>query len=101
MRIGKFMTEHMDDGFASLDEVADAIQRVQPAPARGRRISAGCEKNLRRGDDGRWYWHWDPAFIGGRLGGPDETRSSIVDPERLGKRGARARRCRRCSCAAA
>ena len=33
MRIGAFMAEHMDDGFASLDEVADAIQQLQPAPA--------------------------------------------------------------------
>src|SRR5262249_19106500 len=41
------------------------------------------EKNLRRRDDGRWYWHWDPAFIGGRLGGSDETRTSLTEPNRL------------------
>ena len=84
MRIGLFMMEHMEDGFASLDAVADAIQQYNPHRPRPTDLK-GLQKNLRRGDDGRWYWHWDPAFIGGRLGSPDETRSSIVDPERLGK----------------
>jgi pimeloyl-ACP methyl ester carboxylesterase len=82
MRIGEFMMEHMDSGFASLDEVADAIQRYNPHRPRPTNL-AGLTKNLRRRADGRWYWHWDPAFISGRLGGPDETRSSLVDPRRL------------------
>jgi pimeloyl-ACP methyl ester carboxylesterase len=81
-RIGAFMAEHMDEGFGSLDEVADAIQRYNPHRPRPSNLR-GLEKNLRRHSDGRWYWHWDPAFIGGRLGGPDETRSSLIDPERL------------------
>jgi pimeloyl-ACP methyl ester carboxylesterase len=84
MRIGLFMMEHMESGFASLDEVADAIQAYNPHRPRPSDLG-GLQKNLRRGEDGRWYWHWDPAFIGGRLGSPDETRSSIVDPERLGR----------------
>jgi pimeloyl-ACP methyl ester carboxylesterase len=84
MRIGLFMMEHMESGFASLDEVADAIQAYNPHRPRPTDLG-GLQKNLRRGEDGRWYWHWDPAFIGGRLGSPDETRSSIVDPERLAK----------------
>ena len=70
------------NGFGSLDEVADAIQAYNPHRPRPTNLD-GLEKNLRQRDDGRWYWHWDPAFIGGRLGSPDETRSSIVDPERL------------------
>src|ERR1700704_121784 len=82
MRIGAFMAEHMNDGFGSLDEVADAIQSYNPHRPRPSDL-AGLEKNLRRGADGRWYWHWDPAFIGGKLGGTDETRSSLVDPVRL------------------
>jgi pimeloyl-ACP methyl ester carboxylesterase len=82
MRIGQFMAEHMANGFASLDEVADAIQRYNPHRPRPSNLE-GLKKNLREQDDGRWYWHWDPAFIGGRLGGPDETRSSLIDPERL------------------
>ena len=82
MRIGAFMAEHMTDGFASLDEVADAIQRYNPHRPRPSDLS-GLAKNLRHGPDGRWYWHWDPAFIGGKLGGADETRASLVDPVRL------------------
>jgi pimeloyl-ACP methyl ester carboxylesterase len=81
-RIGAFMVEHMETGFADLEEVADAIQRYNPHRPRPTNL-AGLEKNLRQRDDGRWYWHWDPAFITGRLGGPDETRATLVDPERL------------------
>jgi pimeloyl-ACP methyl ester carboxylesterase len=80
-RIGAFMAEHMNDGFASLEEVADAIQAYNPHRPRPSDLS-GLAKNLRQ-RDGRWYWHWDPQFIGGRLGGTDETRSSLVDPVRL------------------
>src|SRR6516162_8216050 len=83
-RIGAFMAEHMDDGFASLEEVADAIAAYNPHRPRPTNLG-GLSKNLRQRGDGRWYWHWDPAFIGGRLGGTDETRSSLIDPERLGK----------------
>ena len=81
-RIGAFMAERMESGFGSLDEVADAIQRYNPHRPRPSNL-AGLEKNLRKRDDGRWYWHWDPAFISGKLGGQDETRSSLVDPQRL------------------
>jgi peroxiredoxin len=81
-RIGSFMAEHMYDGFGSLDEVADAIQRYNPHRPRPTNLG-GLEKNLRRRDDGRWYWHWDPQFIGGRMGGTDETRSSLIEPTRL------------------
>jgi pimeloyl-ACP methyl ester carboxylesterase len=80
-RIGAFMMEHMADGFASLDEVADAIQKYNPHRPRPKDLS-GLSKNLRQ-RDGRWYWHWDPNFLTGRLGGGDETRSSLVDPDRL------------------
>ncbi len=81
MRIGSFMMENMETGFASLDEVADAIQRYNPHRPRPSDLG-GLSKNLRE-RDGRWYWHWDPAFIGGRLGGADETRASLIDPARL------------------
>ena len=64
-RIGAFMAEHMNDGFATLDEVADAIAAYNPHRPRPTDLH-GLEKNLRRRDDGRWYWHWDPTFIGGR-----------------------------------
>jgi peroxiredoxin len=73
----------MNDGFGSLDEVADAIAAYNPHRPRPSNLD-GLAKNLRKRGD-RWYWHWDPAFIGGRMGGQDETRSSLIDPERLGK----------------
>jgi len=80
-RIGDFMSEHMMTGFASLDEVADAIQRYNPHRPRPTDL-AGLRRNLRE-RDGRWFWHWDPSFIAGRLGSDDETRSSLVPESRL------------------
>ncbi len=50
------------DGFASLDEAADAVAAYLPHRERPR-TADGLRKNLRlRG--GRWYWHWDPAVFG-------------------------------------
>jgi pimeloyl-ACP methyl ester carboxylesterase len=80
-RIGQFMMEHMESGFGSLEEVADAIAAYNPHRPRPKDLT-GLQKNLRQ-HDGRWYWHWDPAFIGGGLGSPDETRTSIIDAEYL------------------
>ena len=82
MRIGMFMIEHMETGFGDLDEVADAIEAYNPHRPRPTNLE-GLKKNLRKRDNGRWYWHWDPAFIMGKMGASDETRSSVVDPERL------------------
>ncbi len=79
-RIGAFMLEHMDDGFADLESVADAIAAYNPHRPRPRNLD-GLRKNLRQ-RDGRWYWHWDPKFISGKRSSPDETRS-IVDADRL------------------
>jgi pimeloyl-ACP methyl ester carboxylesterase len=80
-RIGQFMMAN-PDGFASLDEVADAVAAYNPHRPRPSDLS-GLRKNVRRREDGRWVWHWDPRFISGAGGGPDETRTSLVDPERL------------------
>jgi pimeloyl-ACP methyl ester carboxylesterase len=80
-RIGAFMMEHMESGFGSLDEVADAVARYNPHRPRPKDLS-GLKKNVRL-RDGRWYWHWDPAFIRGGLGSPDETRTTLVDTETL------------------
>jgi len=60
-RVRAFMAAHAD-GFASLDEAAQAIGRYQGA-ARASRNPGGLAKNLRRGADGRLYWHWDPRFL--------------------------------------
>jgi pimeloyl-ACP methyl ester carboxylesterase len=80
-RIGAFMTA-APDGFATLEDAADAIAAYNPHRPRPKDLS-GLRKNLRQRDDGRWVWHWDPAFVRGRWGSPDETRTSLVDPGRL------------------
>jgi pimeloyl-ACP methyl ester carboxylesterase len=67
-RIRAFMTDH-HDGFASLEEVADAIAAYNPFRKRPRNLD-GLRKNVRQGDDGRWRWHWDPAF----MSNPDEPQ---------------------------
>ena len=70
-RIAEFMLGNLD-GFASLDDVADAVAAYNPHRPRPKDLS-GLRKNVRQREDGRWYWHWDPAFLlGGRI---DETRS--------------------------
>ncbi len=70
-RIAEFMLGNLD-GFASLEEVADAVAAYNPHRPRPKDLS-GLRKNVRQRDDGRWYWHWDPSFLlGGRI---DETRS--------------------------
>ncbi len=51
-----------DGGFASLDEAADAIAAYLPHRPRPKDTS-GLHKNLRQREDGRYYWHWDPAFM--------------------------------------
>ncbi len=70
-RILGFMSAHATDGFGSLDEAADAIAAYQPHRPRPRDLS-GLRKNLRLGADGRWRWHWDPAFLDIRAGGSSE-----------------------------
>lgn len=60
-RIYEFMRAK-PDGFASLDEVADLVAAYQPHRTRPKDVS-GLAKNLRQGQDGRYRWHWDPAFL--------------------------------------
>jgi peroxiredoxin len=69
-RIGAFMADRVATGFASLDEVADAIAAYNPHRPRPDDLS-GLQKNLRE-RDGRWYWHWDPGFIDGSAEQPPE-----------------------------
>lgn len=62
MRVVGFMEAHIDSGFASPEEAAQVIADYLPQrPKRG--ASRGLERYLRRGKDGRYYWHWDPLFI--------------------------------------
>jgi pimeloyl-ACP methyl ester carboxylesterase len=60
-RIKNFMLSGVD-GFDTLEDAAEAIAAY--TPQRTRKVNpAGLQKVLRRRDD-RWYWHWDPRFIG-------------------------------------
>jgi pimeloyl-ACP methyl ester carboxylesterase len=59
-RISAFMRSGLG-GFATLEEAADAIAAY--TPHRPRRVNPGGLKKVLRERDGRWYWHWDPAFI--------------------------------------
>lgn len=49
------------DGFDSLEDAAAAVAAYNPHRLRPPNIQ-GLKKNLRR-RGGRWYWHWDPAFL--------------------------------------
>ena len=81
-RIGEFMGAHVENGFASLEEAADAVAAYNPHRPRPRDLD-GLRKNLRQRPDGRWMWHWDPRFMVQPPGSPDETRVSLMDPEQL------------------
>jgi non-heme chloroperoxidase len=70
-RILEFMGANSEHGFGSLEEAADAIAAYQPHRPRPRDLS-GLAKNLRMGDDGRYRWHWDPAFLVDRTGHDSE-----------------------------
>jgi pimeloyl-ACP methyl ester carboxylesterase len=50
------------DGFASVDEAADTVAAYYPHRRRPDDVS-GLMKNLRRREDGRLVWHWDPGFL--------------------------------------
>lgn len=62
-RIVTFMADGMEDGFASLEEVADALAKYNPHRKRPADLNS-LSTNLRRIGD-RWYWHWDPQFVSG------------------------------------
>ncbi|MDQ1539432.1 MAG: hypothetical protein QOH29_158 [Actinomycetota bacterium] len=59
-RIRDFMFGNVD-GFESLEDAADAVAAYLPHRPKPR-SPEGLKKNLRL-RDGRWYWHWDPAFL--------------------------------------
>jgi pimeloyl-ACP methyl ester carboxylesterase len=67
-KITAFMTGN-PDGFASLEEAADAIAAYYPDRPRPKDLS-GLNKNLRLGADGRYRWHWDPSWMHSPRGDP-------------------------------
>ncbi|HMJ55474.1 MAG TPA: alpha/beta hydrolase [Polyangiaceae bacterium] len=75
-RIVDFMSRK-PEGYASLEEVADAIADYQPQRKRPTNLD-GLAKNVRRGADGRYRWHWDPKFLR-----PSTPEGSPLRPDRL------------------
>lgn len=61
LNILKFMRADIEHGFATLEQAAAAIAQYTGRPPR--KDLSGLDKNLRLGEDGRYRWHWDPAFV--------------------------------------
>lgn len=67
--IFEFMSSGLQ-GFDSLADAASAIAAYNPNRT-SKPTEAGLRKNLRE-RDGKWFWHWDPAFLNQ---GDEPTRS--------------------------
>jgi pimeloyl-ACP methyl ester carboxylesterase len=64
------------NGFASLEEAADAVSAYLPHRQRPKN-NDGLKRNLRL-RDGRYYWHWDPAFM--QMGRADVPKKGEPNP---------------------
>lgn len=71
-RIISFMQSNTK-GFIDVEEAADSVAAYLPHRPRPKN-PAGLMRNLRKGDDGRLYWHWDPRFF-------DAPNATHNDPE--------------------
>lgn len=71
-RIVAFM-ESSVGGFDTLEEATDAVRAYSPNRVRRPSVE-GLHRIFRRGQDRRWYWHWDPAMLG--LGGGHDSDSA-------------------------
>lgn len=77
-KIVGFMGAHIEDGFASLEQAAEVIATYLPHRPRPNDLQ-GLRKNLREDQDGRWRWHWDPAFIDGVMSRPAGERTRDLE----------------------
>ncbi|MEC7657718.1 MAG: alpha/beta hydrolase, partial [Pseudomonadota bacterium] len=75
-KIQAFMDQN-PDGFESLQEVAEAISNYQPHRKRPRKLD-GLAKNVRLAANGKYVWHWDPAFRRNRASGEYRQRLSAA-----------------------
>lgn len=74
-RIRAFMAAN-PDGFASLEEAADAVAAYRRHRERPKDVS-GLKKNLRLKENGRYYWHWDPAYLVRDLATPADREARL------------------------
>lgn len=79
VKIQTFMRGGMR-GFDTLDDAADSIAAYLPHRPRPSNLD-GLRKNLRQRGDGRWYWHWDPRWLGNNEG--VDGQGGLVRHERL------------------
>jgi pimeloyl-ACP methyl ester carboxylesterase len=75
-----FMRSKAKEGFATVEDAAAAIAAYLPHRPKPRSLD-GLTKNLRQRADGRFYWHWDPAFLDGKY--PIETNRNGVEEAAL------------------
>lgn len=78
-KVHGFMRAHVEEGFASIPEAADAVANYLPHRPRPK-SNEGLKKNLRLYPDGRWRWHWDPRLLDGRR--PGAIEELLVDSAR-------------------
>ena len=71
-----FMRSRAREGFATIEDAADAIAAYLPHRPRPTSLE-GLRKNLRQDEDGRWRWHWDPRFLDGPR--PVSTDAMMVE----------------------
>lgn len=79
-RIVGFMTAH-PDGFDDFEHAADAISAYLPH-RRERKRTSQLEHLLRRDDDGRLRWHWDPRLIEEFVLGSHQLQDRISEATR-------------------
>lgn len=73
-RVVGFMLAH-PDGFARLEEAAEAIAAYRPNKPRPKDLS-GLERTLQKRTDGRWHWRWDIRFLTTKF----RTSESGIEP---------------------
>ncbi len=76
--VRNFMRANATEGFASLEEAANAVAAYLPHRPKPSSLE-GLKKNLRRREDGRYYWHWDPRFFEG----PHPVDQNAEETQRL------------------
>lgn len=74
--VQSFMRARAKEGFGSIEEAAESVAAYLPHRKRPPSVE-GLRKNLRQREDGRWYWHWDPAFLDGKRT-VESDRATIV-----------------------
>ena len=74
-RIRDFMRAN-SNGFATLEEAADAVAAYNPNRPRPKDLSR-LLRNLRAGADARLHWHWDPRIL------PPDLEDDMASLERL------------------